>query len=87
MAWSKKQGATASFDALAIQLKDFLVEQALTRLAPRMGDKYSQVVLSCLTCLDDDNEDFGGSDMAGNDDAIAVQFIERILKTLNNISL
>lgn len=88
IAWStKRQNETASFDALAFQLKDYLVEQAYTRLAPRMGDKYAQVVVSCLTCLDDDNEDFGSSEVGESDDVIAVQFIEKILKTLNKISL
>jgi hypothetical protein len=84
-AWSKRQGETASFDALAFQLKDYLVEQAHKRLAPRMGDKYAQVVVSCLTCLDDDNEDLGLE--VESDDIIALQFIEKILNTLNKISL
>ncbi|CAG8372985.1 unnamed protein product [Penicillium salamii] len=83
--WSSGKGARASFPALAFELKDYLVEQAHTRLYPRMGDRYAQIVVSCLTCLDDDNEDFGSG--VESDDFIAAQFIERILKTLHNISL
>ena len=30
-----------------------------TRLSPRIGDRYAQIVVLCLTYLDDNNEDFG----------------------------
>lgn len=83
--WSNRKGERASFSALAFQLKDYLVELAHTRLSPRMGDRYAQIVVSCLTCLDDDNEDFGSG--VESDDFIAAQFIEKILKTLHNIAL
>lgn len=83
--WSSRKGEKVSFPTLAFQLKDYLVEQAHTRLSPRMGDIYAQIVVSCLTCLDDDNEDFGSG--VESDDFIAAQFLERILKTLHNISL
>jgi hypothetical protein len=82
-------GAGAGFlDAVAFRLKDYLVEQARARLAPRMGEKYAHVVLSCLTCLDDDNEDFDGAGEAdASDDATALCFIERIMKVLDGISV
>ncbi|CAI7575021.1 unnamed protein product [Penicillium discolor] len=83
--WSSRKGERTSFLGMALQLKGFLVEQARTRLSPRMGDKYAQIVVSCLTCLDDENEDFGLG--VESDGFIASQFIERILKTLHNISL
>ncbi|KAI9367317.1 hypothetical protein BJX61DRAFT_316620 [Aspergillus egyptiacus] len=86
IAWSEHQVEPTSFEASAFQLKDFLVEQAATRLAPRMGDKYAQVVMSCLTCLDEDNEDFSAVDGA-SEDLVAVQFIETIMKKLDKISL
>ncbi|KAK3494387.1 uncharacterized protein B0T23DRAFT_427405 [Neurospora hispaniola] len=56
-----EDSTTITFNALALSLKDYLVERASTRLAPRMGDKYAHVVLQCLTCLDEENEEFGGS--------------------------
>ncbi|KAJ5698507.1 hypothetical protein N7462_000512 [Penicillium macrosclerotiorum] len=85
--WNQEQGEAGSFSALAFQLKDFLVEQALTRLSPRMGDRYRSAVISCLTVLDEDNEDFGGLEEEESDEIVAVQFIERIMKTLDTISL
>lgn len=83
--WSSRKDERVSFSALAFRLKDYLVKQAHTRLSQRMGDRYAQIVVSCLTCLDDDNEDFGSG--VESDDFMAAQFIERILKTLYNICL
>ncbi|QMW44318.1 hypothetical protein G4B11_007738 [Aspergillus flavus] len=86
--WSQRKGPISSFHDLAWQLKEFLIEQASTRLAPRMGDKYAQVVVSCLTCLDADNESFGELEAEDDDDdAIGVRFIENIMKILDRISL
>lgn len=94
MAWNKTLGRV-SLDVLAIRLKRYLVEQTKTMLAPRMGDKYTYVVLSCLTCLDDENEDFRSISSCGNevndddddDDAVAMLFIEKIMRSLNSIFL
>ncbi|KAJ6035937.1 hypothetical protein N7540_000216 [Penicillium herquei] len=83
--WRKGKGGGALIPVVVFQLKDYLVQLAQTRLSPRMGDKYAQIVVSCLMCLDDDNEDFGSG--VESDDFIAMQFIERILKTLHTISL
>ncbi|KAI1111774.1 hypothetical protein F5Y14DRAFT_300413 [Nemania sp. NC0429] len=86
-----RQDASAPnfLDDVAFRLKDYLVEQARTRLAPRMGHIYERVVLSCLTCLDEDNEDFGGAEVAkASDDAgAALCFIEGVLKQLDEISV
>lgn len=88
-AWlkAKSDGTTTTFDALAFKLKDYLVEQARSRLAPRMGCKYAQVVVSCLTCLDDDNEDFGELDAGESDDVVAVHFIQSVMMNLDEISV
>jgi len=40
-------------------IKAKLVKMACTLLPARMGRAYTRVVVSCLTCLDADNEDFG----------------------------
>ncbi|KAI3320715.1 hypothetical protein HD806DRAFT_228049 [Xylariaceae sp. AK1471] len=82
-------GAARFLNAVAFRLKDYLVEQTRTRLAPRMGEKYAHAVLSCLTCLDEDNEDFGGVEVANaSDDATAALcFIEGIMKYLDEISV
>ncbi|KAI1158867.1 hypothetical protein F5B18DRAFT_667376 [Nemania serpens] len=85
----RDDSAPRFLDDVAFRLKDYLVEQARTRLAPRMGHKYERVVLSCLTCLDEDNEDFGGAEVANaNDDTgAALCFIEGVMKHLDEISL
>ena len=70
---------------MAFQLKEYLRERAHTRLSQRMGDRYAQIVLSFLTCLDDNNDDFGSGVESG--DFIAAQFLEGILRTLHKISL
>ncbi|GAW14613.1 hypothetical protein EKO27_g11180 [Xylaria grammica] len=76
-------------DTVAFRLKDYLVEKARTRLAPRMGEKFARAVLSCLTCLDEGNEDFGGvgAAHAGDDGAAALCFIEGVMKSLDEISV
>ncbi|TDZ99564.1 hypothetical protein C8034_v000156 [Colletotrichum sidae] len=69
------------------------VKTELTRLAKsqlpfRMGDRYTSVVITCLTCLDPDNEDFGGEDMQDDDGIlVGVRFIEKVLVRLGEISL
>ena len=85
------QGSIApTFDALKLGLKDYLVEQAKTRLAPRMGDRYAQVVLACLTCLDEESENFGEPDSEMEDvgeDRVAICFAEKILSDLDQLSM
>ncbi|KAK3291795.1 uncharacterized protein B0H64DRAFT_366146 [Chaetomium fimeti] len=83
-----QDGSAGFLDAVAFRLKDYLVERTKARLAPRMGEKYARVVLSCLTCLDDNNEDFDGAEAAdASDDATALCFIEGIMKALDEISV
>ncbi|KAH7031486.1 uncharacterized protein B0I36DRAFT_363172 [Microdochium trichocladiopsis] len=67
-------------DLLAFKLKDYLVEQAETRLPARMGAKYTRVVLACLSCLDEDR-------YPGDDRQVAVQYIEDIMMNLGGISV
>lgn len=84
-----KVSPITTFYETALSLKDYLVEQANTRLAPRMGDRYAQVVLSCLTCLDEGNEDFGGSGCETDDvgeETVAICFAEKILGDLDQLS-
>jgi serine/threonine protein kinase len=73
----------------AIMLKDSLVAIAQRELPSRMGDKYTEIVISCLTCLDDSNPDFSDeSEFKDEDDVIiGVRYIEKILLGLSNISV
>ncbi|KAE8441657.1 hypothetical protein EG329_004578 [Mollisiaceae sp. DMI_Dod_QoI] len=74
---------------IALKLKDYFVHLAKTKLPIAMGDKYSSVVVTCLTCLDKDNEDFGDEDEMLDERGIlvAVRFMETILQKLNEISV
>jgi hypothetical protein len=64
---------------------------ALSRgpLRARMGDKYSKVVETCLTCLDEDNVDFGDPREFQDDDEIEVgaMYIAKVIDIMATISL
>jgi hypothetical protein len=71
-------------------LKEHLV--ALSRsssLRAKMGTRYSEVVTTCLTCLDDDNVDFGDEQEFQDEDGVAVgvRYIEKVLGVLNGICI
>lgn len=71
-------------------LKEHLV--ALCRsnmLKARMGSKYSRVVETCLTCLDEDNLDFGNVEEFQDGDGVevGVRYIEKVVDILEGISL
>ena len=70
------------------RLKDYMVHLARTKLPEKAGDRYAEVVVTCLTCLDQDN-DFGDEDEFTDADEIrvGVRFIETILGRLNEITL
>ena len=69
-------------------VKDHLVLLATSKLPMRMGDKYTSVVVNCLTCLDEGNTDFGGESELQDEDGILIglKFIEKVLFRLSEIS-
>jgi hypothetical protein len=75
---------------IAGEIKNIFIDMALENLPFAMGRVYTEVVLSCLTCLDQ-----GASNMFANvrelydEDGIlvGVAFIEKILMRLESISL
>lgn len=69
--------------------KKRLVDIAMERLPVQMGDKYTSIVITCLTCLDQENEDFGESAEMEDEDGIlvGVRFIEKVLLKINEIVL
>jgi len=85
----KSPRSPSCLDSVAFKLKDYFVERARVELPPRVGDKYAHVVVACLTCLDEDNEQFGDpADMMDeNGMLVAVRFIEKILLQLEDISI
>jgi hypothetical protein len=64
----------------AFLVKDALVELAKQRLPSRMGDKYTEIAVTCLTCLDESNTDFGDNTEFEDADGvlIGVRFIEKV---------
>jgi hypothetical protein len=58
-------------------------------LRGKMGNKYSELVQTCLTCLDEDNFDFGDEGDFQDEDgtAVGVRYIEKVIDTLNDICL
>ncbi|KAK6503325.1 hypothetical protein TWF481_008348 [Arthrobotrys musiformis] len=72
-----------------MQIKDCLVALARSNLPHRMGDRYTDIVLACLTCLDLGNETFmAGRELEDEDGImIGVRYIENILLKINDISV
>lgn len=64
----------------AFLIKDALVDLAKQRLPSRMGDKYTDVVVTCLTCLDESNIDFGDDTEFEDADGVlvGVRYIEKV---------
>ncbi|KAI0177505.1 hypothetical protein BJ166DRAFT_24772 [Pestalotiopsis sp. NC0098] len=70
-------------------LKKYLVSLAKTELPSLAGDKYAEIVVTCLTCLDQENNGFGDESEMVDEDGIlvGVRFIEAILLRLNEIAV
>jgi hypothetical protein len=64
----------------ALIVKGHLVQLAKQHLPSHMGDRYTEIVITCLTCLDESNTDFG--DVTEFEDAdgvlIGVRYIEKV---------
>lgn len=60
--------------------KDHLLSLARGKLKSRMGTIYSEVVVTCLTCLDPENVDFGDEQEFQDQDGIlvGVRYIEKV---------
>ncbi|KAL4728772.1 hypothetical protein ACLX1H_003171 [Fusarium chlamydosporum] len=63
-----------------VSLKQQLVALARTQLPRRIGSKYAHIVETCLTCLDEGNEDFGDDSEFLDEDGIlvGVRYIEKV---------
>ncbi|KAH7464179.1 hypothetical protein FOMA001_g17882 [Fusarium oxysporum f. sp. matthiolae] len=77
----RQDGVTTSLQPW--ELKDRLVVLAEGQLPRYMGNKYSEVVITCLTCLDVDNADFGDEREFQDEDGIhvGVRYIEKVSST------
>jgi hypothetical protein len=78
-------GVDAEATEKAVSLKNTLLHIARTRLPTTMGDRYSAIVVSCLTCLDKDNLDFGDEFELLDEDGVTIGV--RYIQTVNSPQL
>ncbi|PWW80918.1 hypothetical protein C7212DRAFT_289979 [Tuber magnatum] len=72
----------------ATRIKKELTIMACNYLPPRMGTKYAEIVLSCLTCLDKDSDLGSESDFLDDDGTlVGVRYIQQILSVLEEIDV
>lgn len=64
----------------ATKLKDALLALAKKELPERMGDRYTAIVVTCLTCLDLTNLDFSDEQEFQDEDdvLVGVRYIEKV---------
>ncbi|KAI4941412.1 hypothetical protein J4E86_010444 [Alternaria arbusti] len=64
----------------AASLKETLVGIAQRELPSCMGDKYTDIVVTCLRCLDEDNPEFGDKTQFEDEDGITigVRYIQKV---------
>lgn len=69
----------AEFDK-PVLMKENLVALAKRDLPTRMGERYEEIVVNCLTCLDEENEDFGNQSEFEDVDGVlvGVRYIEKV---------
>lgn len=65
---------------LRTTLREKLLSLAQGRLPRNMGSKYAEIVATCLTCLEPDNENFGDEKEFQDEDGISigVRYIEKV---------
>ena len=71
----------AFFGSKDVSSADTLLALAKHYLPKRTGERYCQVVVNCLTCLDKDNADFGDQSEFEDEDGvlIGVRYIQKVL--------
>ena len=71
----------------ANSIKRKFASVATEQLPILMGQKYTQVVISCLTCLDKDSEGFGDESEFEDEDGIKVgmRFIEKVCSSIAKV--
>ncbi|KAL1859506.1 hypothetical protein Daus18300_009651 [Diaporthe australafricana] len=74
---------------LGTALEEKLLSLSHEELPRYMGTKYAEIVRTCLTCLEPDNEDFGDEKELQDEDGISVgvRYIEKILSRLNALNV
>lgn len=63
-------------------VKESLTQLATSKLPYRMGERYTHIVVDCLTCLDDENS-FGDPKEFGRDDMdLGIRYMEHVSQNL-----
>lgn len=75
-----ERGSILGPETRTLFFKENLLSLARGELRKRMGTKYSEVVVTCLTCLDPGNLDFGDEEEFQDEDGIevGVRYIEKV---------
>lgn len=70
-----------------VLMKEHLIAISKHELPKRMGERYRDIVVNCLTCLDQDNTDFGDQSEFEDMDGVllGVRYIEKIQLKLDEI--
>lgn len=70
----------------AAKIKAIFLEVAQSRLPELMGKIYTDIVVTCLTCLDKDNEGFGDEKEFHDEDGIlvGVKYIEKVIISIES---
>ncbi|CAZ84667.1 unnamed protein product [Tuber melanosporum] len=72
----------------AARIKKVLMAMAYNYLPPRMGTKYTDIVIACLTCLDRDSELGNESEFLEDDGVlVGVRYTQQILGVLEEIDV
>ncbi|KAM0346565.1 hypothetical protein ACHAPY_011612 [Fusarium culmorum] len=75
--------------AVGYEAKRYMEDLARSKLLQTMGERYSHIVVSCLTCLDEDNDFFGSDAGQAMNDPCGIRynvcFNEVVLEPLNEI--
>lgn len=73
----------------AFGIKKHFTQAARERLPGMVGQKYTDVVVACLTCLDPGNEEFGDDSGLDDDDGtlVGVRYVEKVRQTSEHLSL
>lgn len=74
---------------VVLSAKDHLLGLARSELRRIMGTAFAKVVETCLTCLDEGNDDFGEVSEFQDDDGVLVgaRYIEKVILRLSDITL
>ncbi|KAK0723647.1 hypothetical protein B0T21DRAFT_372114 [Apiosordaria backusii] len=72
---------------LQVHGEEYFLHLARNELPRYMGTRYAEIVETCLTCLDPDNQDFGDEREFQDEDGIrvGVRYIEKVLLRLNQL--